>query len=136
MPEFELDERLRADCSLLLTSADCSYLLHHNTAVDWFILVPHTVEIEFYRLPPALRQNMCDEIARVSAFIESELRADKINVATLGNVVAQLHIHVIGRRYDDPYWPDPVWGKATAGQRDAVQIQRLRTQLTAYLHRN
>jgi len=128
MAEFDLDERLQADCEVLMATGRCSYLLHRNAAVDWFILVPHTQETELYRIDADLQQYLYTEINRVCEFIESHFHADKINVATLGNVVAQLHVHVIGRYHNDPYWPDPVWGQPVSrlhGDESADEIRKV-----------
>lgn len=136
MTAFDLDERLRADCETLFETDRCSYLLHRNAEIDWFILVPHTTETEFYRLEQSVQQALCADINRVSDFIRSQLGAEKINVATLGNVVEQMHIHVIGRYRSDPYWPDTVWGRSMEHAHDAAAVQSIRERFVHFMQRD
>lgn len=135
MSDFSIDERLLADCSVLTESAEFSYLLQQNAEVAWFILLPHTRKTEFYQLGASLQNQVCIEINRVSDFILSQFSVDKINVATIGNVVSQMHIHVIGRRMDDAYWPDVVWGKPAGKKYKTSQIDKLRQQFISHLHK-
>lgn len=85
----------------------------NNALFPWFILVPETDVVELCDLDPASQQILLEEINRLSRFVKESFPIDKLNVAAIGNVVKQLHIHVIGRRTDDPCWPGVVWG---AGQ--------------------
>ena len=110
-----------------------SYLLHHNAEVVWFILVPHTEVTELYQLDSGLQLQVYQQINILSDYIHNHFSIDKINVASIGNVVPQLHIHVIGRRRDDVYWPDVVWGKKFKKKRDSTQISLISSQLSAYL---
>ncbi len=131
MNAFKLDPRLQQDCSLLWQDAELSLLLHHNAEVLWLILVPHSEQTEWYQLPPDLQQRLLGEINRLSLCLQDEFASDKINLATIGNVVSQLHIHVIGRRHDDAYWPDVVWGKPVSRLHDADSIADIRRRLLA-----
>ncbi len=133
MTDFHLDPRLQNDCSLLWQDAGLSVLLHHNAEVLWLILVPHSEHSEFYQLPSAQQQRLLGEINRLSDCLQDEFGSDKINVATIGNVVSQLHIHVIGRRHDDAYWPDVVWGKPVSGTHDAESSAEIRQRLLTWL---
>jgi diadenosine tetraphosphate (Ap4A) HIT family hydrolase len=85
-------------------------LLHRNAAVAWFILVPETEEQDLLSLPAALREAVMEECSRIAAFVREHFRCPKINFAAIGNVVPQLHLHVVGRRATDPCWPRPIWG--------------------------
>ena len=108
-------------------------LLHHNAEVLWLILVPHSEHTEFYQLSSAQQQRLLGEINRLSSCLQDEFGSDKINVATIGNVVSQLHIHVIGRRHDDAYWPDVVWGKPVTHTHDAASVADIKQRLLACL---
>jgi diadenosine tetraphosphate (Ap4A) HIT family hydrolase len=111
MNEFQINERLRADC-VVLANLDLSHLLlMNNSLVPWFILVPETEAVELYDLSREDHARLTDEIRLVSRFVESEFEVEKLNVAAIGNIVRQMHIHVIGRRTDDFAWPGPVWGR-------------------------
>lgn len=112
MSAFALDPRLAADtrpvCDLALSR------LLMMTAVDhpWLILVPRRPDlVEILDLDAADRALLFDEITRVADALRAETEADKLNVAALGNVVSQLHVHVIARFRSDPAWPNPVWGR-------------------------
>jgi diadenosine tetraphosphate (Ap4A) HIT family hydrolase len=89
----------------------CAVLLHRNASVPWLILVPDTSETEFLMLDSELRAQVLDEAARAGKFIRTYFGATKLNFAALGNVVPQLHLHVIGRHPGDVCWPHPVWGQ-------------------------
>ncbi|WP_339731604.1 HIT domain-containing protein [uncultured Gimesia sp.] len=109
---MKLDDRLQADCTLISELGESTLLLMNNALVDWFILVPRCEEIELTNLPFEQQAAILKEVNLVARFIQQTLAPDKLNIATLGNVVSQLHIHVIGRKQSDPYWPAPVWGQA------------------------
>ncbi|MDF1742998.1 MAG: HIT domain-containing protein [Gimesia sp.] len=109
---MKLDKRLQADSKHIYELGESTLLLMNNSLVDWFMLVPRCDEIEFTKLTFELQTEILKEINLVAQFIQSQFSPDKLNIATLGNVVSQMHIHVIGRKFNDPYWPAPVWGQA------------------------
>ncbi len=129
MNDFVIDKRLLNDCQLITELGGISYLLHKNAEVAWFIMVPHIQQTEFYQLDATLQNQLCTQINLLSEFIKSNFDSHKINVATIGNVVSQMHIHVIGRRNDDVYWPDVVWGKGFAKSYDAKQVSSISERL-------
>jgi len=87
----------------------------NDARYPWFILVPQRADVsEIHQLSGALRQQLMSESAAVSEALAVGFSADKINIAALGNVVPQLHVHHIARFRDDPAWPAPVWGKFPA----------------------
>lgn len=102
--------QLLADCHLIGRFEICTLLLHRNASVPWFILVPETEVLDYLDLPETERSSVAAESALVSDFLKTELGCGKVNFAGLGNVVPQLHLHVIGRREGDACWPKPVWG--------------------------
>jgi len=105
-----LHPQLAADCHLLLEWPQCQVLLNRNALVPWFILVPRTEVVDLLDLPAKQREAVLDEAARISRFIREKWDLQKINIAQLGNVVPQMHLHVIGRSTMDDCWPRPVWG--------------------------
>jgi diadenosine tetraphosphate (Ap4A) HIT family hydrolase len=133
MLNFKLDSRLQADCHWMAKTDDITYLLHKNAEVLWFILVPGTDRTEFYQLEAALQNHVCQQINAVSVFIQSQFQMDKINVATIGNVVSQMHIHVIGRTHNDIYWPDVVWGRAFEKTYRPAEVESIKQSLNTYL---
>jgi diadenosine tetraphosphate (Ap4A) HIT family hydrolase len=110
MTTFTLHPQLLADCHPLGRLAHTHLLLHRNAAVPWFILVPETTLGNLLDLPASQREGVLADAKRVSDYLTQTLGYPKINVAWLGNLVPQLHVHVIGRRPEDPCWPRPVWG--------------------------
>jgi len=109
---MKLDKRLEADSKHIFELGESTLLLMNNSLVDWFMLVPRCEEIEFTKLTFELQIEILKEINLIAQFIQGQFSPDKLNIATLGNVVSQMHIHVIGRKFNDPYWPAPVWGQA------------------------
>ncbi|MGE0117277.1 MAG: HIT family protein [Dongiaceae bacterium] len=111
MTDFTLHERLAADTVELVCWPLSLVLLMKARQWPWLILVPRRPAIrEIYELPDADQQVLMAEIARASRRLARLVRPDKINVAALGNMVPQLHVHVIARFAGDPGWPGPVWG--------------------------
>lgn len=115
MKLFALHPRLAADC-FVVGRFDLSLLLLMNDArYPWFILVPQRPGVsEIHHLSGALRQQLMSESAALSEALAEGFSADKINIAALGNVVSQLHVHHIARYRSDPAWPAPVWGRFPA----------------------
>lgn len=116
--------QLLGDCHHLGKLSACEVLLHRNAAVPWFILVPDTRMVDVLDLPEEHRQAVVAECVAVSAFIKQVLGFEKVNFAGLGNVVPQMHLHIVGRHSGDPCWPLPVWGNLPEG--DLYTPERLR----------
>ena len=107
--------QLIADCHHLGALEVCEVLLNRNALVPWFILVPHTELEDVLDLPAQLGGRVLAECAAISAFVKGELGYSKVNFAGLGNVVPQMHLHIIGRSETDACWPQPVWGALHRG---------------------
>lgn len=111
----ELHPQLRKDCLLIGRFALCRLLLMRDANYPWFILVPDREDIrEIFQLSEADQRQLLRESSHLSAVLAERFRADKLNIAALGNIVPQLHIHHIVRYCDDPAWPAPVWGRLPA----------------------
>ena len=109
---FELDHRLQSDCAWVGDLMLCRILLMKDANYPWIVLVPKRNDIaEVYALDTDDQEQLAWESSFVSEALAREFKADKMNVAALGNVVKQLHVHHVVRRRDDPAWPDPVWGR-------------------------
>ena len=135
MPEpFELHAQLAADCRVIGDLPLCRLLLMDDANYPWCVLVPRRTGIaEVHELAEADRILLLGEITRLSAAMKTLFGADKMNVAALGNVVPQLHVHVIARHLRDAAWPRPVWGAAprcaySPAERDGT-IDRLQAAL-------
>ena len=110
MPPFTIHQQLLTDCHLLCRLQHCHVLLHKNALVPWFILVPETGATDLLDVPAPQRELIMAECAAIAAFIKQHFHSTKINFAALGNLVPQLHLHVIGRNDKDSCWPRPIWG--------------------------
>ncbi|MCS3765994.1 diadenosine tetraphosphate (Ap4A) HIT family hydrolase [Aeromonas hydrophila] len=108
---FELHSRLQADTRLLGDLPLCRVLLAKDSQYPWLILVPRVANLrEIHHLAPAQQQQLMEESCAVATLMEQALRPDKINVAALGNLVPQLHLHHVARFSTDKAWPGPIWG--------------------------
>ena len=110
MSALTLHPQLLQDSHHLGRLAATDLLLHRNASLPWFILVPETELADFLDMPVEHGQAVLADCAAVSSFIKGVLGFEKVNFAGLGNVVPQMHLHVIGRATVDPCWPQPVWG--------------------------
>jgi len=123
---FSLHPRLANDTIDLGTLELSRLLLMNDATYPWVILVPQRDGIrELYELTVPERNQLMDEIARISETLVHVFRPDKINVAALGNVVAQLHVHIVARLAADASWPDPVWGKHPPKAYEPREAQRI-----------
>ena len=122
-PAFDAGSVIACDWPL------CQVRLQDDARFPWLILIPRRAGLhEIEDLTSVERAALMDEIVRAGEMIRSLGQAggrpvQKLNVAALGNVTAQLHVHVIGRRHDDGLWPDPVWGRGAATPYGANGLQ-------------
>lgn len=131
---FLLDARLAADTVPVCDWPLCSVLLMNDSRYPWLILVPRSAGAsEIFDLAPAERQTLWQEVSRAAERLKAITACRKINVGALGNVVAQLHVHVVAREAGDFAGNGPVWGQGAAvPYADAARehlLQRLRAEL-------
>lgn len=132
--EFTLDARLAADCTVIGDAPLCRWLLMNDANYPWCILVPRRPGLrEIHELDATDRLQLMDESVALSRALLAVCGGDKLNVATLGNVVEQLHVHHIVRRRDDAAWPAPVWGHVAARPYAAEARKALLTALRSVL---
>ncbi len=108
--DFQINPQLAADSHELFDWQHCHLRLHNNASLPWLIIIPYTHVVEFHDLPAELQLEISHISQIVSNYFKAEFGAKKINFAAIGNVVQQLHIHVVGRNPQDPLWPAVVWG--------------------------
>jgi len=112
---FELDARLQADTVLLGRLPLSQVLLMNDRRYLWVILVPVRPDArEYYHLSADDQSQLMKESSWVAEKLADNYTADSMNVAALGNVVPQLHVHHVARHHNDPAWPGPVWGHSPA----------------------
>ncbi|MEE9100078.1 MULTISPECIES: HIT domain-containing protein [Pseudomonas] len=131
---FALDTRLKQDTVPVGDFPLSSLLLMNDSQYPWFILVPRREDVsELFQLDPEDQQQLWREATQLAETLKDTFCADKMNVANLGNVVSQLHVHVIVRRRSDVAWPGPVWGRHPAVPYSAEELARLREKLRMVL---
>ncbi|MCI0996757.1 HIT domain-containing protein [Pseudomonas sp. ICMP22404] len=127
---FVLDSRLQQDTLPIGDFPLCRLLLSNDSNYPWFILVPRREDIsELFQLDDLDQRQLWKETTALAEILKDSFDADKLNVAALGNVVSQLHMHVIVRRHEDAAWPSPVWGKHPARPYSAEQVTAIRERL-------
>ncbi|MGH8052752.1 MAG: HIT domain-containing protein [Stenotrophomonas sp.] len=133
--DFELDTRLAADSVLIADGPLSQIRLMNDDRFPWVVLVPRVPNAsEWIDLDGGQQRLLLAEINQISQHLKQKPNVTKINIGALGNIVRQLHIHLIGRNESDPAWPGPVWGSGKAqrfdpdvlAQRVEIWRQRLR----------
>ncbi|AHG47596.1 diadenosine tetraphosphate hydrolase [Rhizobium leguminosarum bv. trifolii CB782] len=136
MKGFALDPRLENDSTSIMVTGLCDLRLSTDARWPWLILVPRRAEItEIFELTPLDQVLLAFETELVANALKKITDATKINIGALGNIVRQLHVHVIARFEGDANWPGPVWGFGRAepyedGKRDEF-IAKLREALSS-----
>ena len=126
---FELDPRLAASCLELGKFRGCRVLLKNNAHYHWFLLVPEVDAkvTELHELSAPAYKEVSGAIRQMSTWVKGTFKPDKLNVAAIGNMVSQLHIHIVGRMETDPAWPGTVWAceeKKPFSQEEIRSIQK------------
>ncbi|MBT6556906.1 MAG: HIT domain-containing protein [Gammaproteobacteria bacterium] len=134
MNDFILHSKLAADTFEVLSLEVSQLLLMNDARYPWLILVPQVSGMrDLHNLSTKQYQAVTQEIVQVSEVLESLAQAHKMNVGALGNMVPQLHIHIIARQTNDAAWPAPVWGvgEAQPYSQDAAKtlIQQIASKL-------
>ena len=132
--EFQLDPQLAKDCIVVGDFPLSRLLLMNDATYPWFILVPRVSGIEeAFQLDEEQQLQLARESSLLSRELQSIFSADKMNVAALGNIVRQLHVHHVVRYSGDPAWPAPVWGKLPAQTYQEAECERIIEQLRSVL---
>ena len=131
---FVLDARIEASSVFIAHLNLCQVRVQNDRRFPWLVLVPTIADLrELTELSDAQALDLMSDIRHVETLVRSladhlDFKVEKLNIANLGNMVAQLHIHVIGRNSSDPAWPGPVWGfgqsMAYANTDDLVAVLR------------
>lgn len=129
MQAFKLDQRLENDSALITKIGLCQLRLMNDSRWPWLILVPQRPDVsELFDLTPLDQTMLTFETNLVAVALKNATAPTKINIAAIGNIVRQLHVHIIARYENDQNWPGPVWG---FGQRrpyaDAARAALMKT---------
>lgn len=112
---FALHEQLQKDCTVIGELPLCTLLLMNDANYPWFVLVPRREQVrEWYELSEVDQPQLLYEANGLAKYLQQKTGAKKMNIGALGNMVPQLHVHVIARFENDAAWPAPVWGKVAA----------------------
>lgn len=134
---IKLNPLLEKDCKILGKFNLCSLLLLNDANYPWFILLPNRENItEMHQLSPADQQQLMAESMFFSLCLEQAFQPDKLNIAALGNIVPQLHIHHIARFTTDACWPAPVWGAVTPVPYDEKRLEKVKNRIFSTLSAN
>ena len=126
----KIHPQLVADCKILGRFPLCHLLLMNDCNYPWFILVPDRANIrEIYQLETVERRQLLDESCLLSRFLMDTFNGDKLNIAALGNLVPQLHLHHVVRYESDPAWPSPIWGKHPARPYSKGSLDKIKLKL-------
>lgn len=123
---FELDARLAADSVFIADGPLSQVRLMNDARYPWLVLVPRVADVsEWLDLDGGQQRLLLAEINQAGALIRAEPGVQKLNIGALGNIVRQLHVHLVGRHEGDAAWPGPVWGHGTAQRYslDAIQAR-------------
>ena len=133
---FALHPRLAADTLEMFDYGLYSLRLMNDRRFTWLVMVPRLADaVEIFDLPEAVRAQLLEEMSRLAAALKAMTGCDKINIAAFGNMVPQLHIHIVARRQDDPAWPGSAIGFAGAEPYEDSEARGIITQLRAQLRR-
>ena len=134
LPPWTLHPRLADDCSPIGELPLSRLLLSNDASYPWLLLVPRRVgAAEIIDLDRADQAQLMAEIDTMSRALKAATGCDKLNIAAIGNLVPQLHVHVVARWRNDPVWPKPVWGTAPPRRYDAAERERLLQALRSTL---
>ncbi len=130
MEKFTLDKKLDQDSIFIKDLKISKLLLINDSNYPWFILVPKKLNIsEIFELTEEEQFKLSKEINYLAKFIKEKWQADKMNIANLGNVVTQLHIHIIARYKNDISFPKPIWGVVKTKKYSEKEIEKIRRKL-------
>ena len=130
MNEFELNSRLLEESTFVTKLTLSQVRLNHVSRFPWLILIPEIAGLkELHEIPEEQQTIVNKEMNFCSAALQELTFADKMNVAALGNLVLQLHIHVIARKHNDSAWPQPVWSAGDAKPYEKESLVKLADEL-------
>jgi len=131
---FTLDDRLAASSHLIATRRGIQVRLADDARYVWLLLVPERDGIsELHELADNDRVALLGLATDLGVWMKAQFSADKINTAAIGNVVAQLHLHVVARHRDDAAWPGPIWGHGEPQPRTADSRAALMADIARFL---
>ncbi|MGH8050111.1 MAG: HIT domain-containing protein [Arenimonas sp.] len=124
--DFDLDGRLEADSVFIADGPLSQFRLMNDARYPWLVLVPRIADAsEWIDLPEQQQQILLSEINNAARLLREHFVCEKINIGALGNIVRQLHVHVMARTPQDEAWPGPVWGQGKAKAYPVAEVESL-----------
>ena len=131
---FQLDDRLAADTVSVMQSGVVDIRMMRDARYYWLVLVPQIEgAVEWFDLPDVAARGLFTAAQECAQRLQALTRADKMNIAALGNMVKQLHVHVIARHEADEAWPGPIWGVGEVVDFDEAELKDRLIALRAIL---
>lgn len=132
---FSIDPVIEQNSIFISNLGLSTVFLKNDKENPWFILVPRKAgAVELIDLNHEEQTMLMEEITIVSEFLKSHYRPHKMNVGSLGNIVTQLHIHVIARSPNDRAWPGPIWGTPTTQEFDYNEVENIKSNFAEFLN--
>jgi diadenosine tetraphosphate (Ap4A) HIT family hydrolase len=132
---FSVDPVIEQNSIFIKNLGLSTLYLKNDKENPWFILVPRkALAVELIDLNHEEQTMLMEEITIVSEFLKSHYRPHKMNVGSLGNIVTQLHIHVIARNPSDRAWPGPIWGTPTTQEFDHNELENIKSNFEEFIH--
>ena len=136
MKDFELDPRLAADSHWVADGPLCQVRLMDDARFPWLVLVPRIADaVEWFDLGESDQHLALDEVSQAARLLRTQDGCEKVNIGALGNIVRQLHVHVVARHRGDAAWPGPVWGSGEAKRFSAIALEARLAELRLQLAR-
>lgn len=127
---LQLDSRLKTDSTFVIDLRLCQVRLSHNAAVPWILLIPNQPAVfEIIDLSDINQRLLMQEISLSSQVMRQLFRPTKLNIASLGNIVPQLHVHIIARHMNDKAWPNPIWNSGVSAAYHSTALDERINQL-------
>lgn len=128
--EFTLDTRIEKDTFLIAEDSHLKYLLMNNAHLPWIIVVPKQADVQnFIDLEPHLKLILVEKIDIIAKIIQENFSPDRVNIGMLGNIVTQMHWHIVARFEHDICWPKPVWGNLPSRKYENDQAEAMLQKL-------
>jgi diadenosine tetraphosphate (Ap4A) HIT family hydrolase len=134
MNKFEVDPVIEKNSIFIKHMGISALYLKNDKENPWFVLVPRKMRAtELIDLTHEEQTLLMEEITIVSEFLKSHYRPYKLNIGSLGNIVQQLHIHVIARYNTDRAWPGPIWGTPTTQEFDELELENIKSNFFEFI---
>lgn len=135
MAKFEVDNALLTDSYFISDLALSKLYLKNDKENPWFVLVPRKADaVELMELSSEEQGLLMEEVTVVSEFLKLYYQPYKINVGSLGNIVRQLHVHIIARFKEDRVWPNPIWGSAPQEILEKVELENIKSNFLDFIN--